>query len=113
MCKFKAALAKQKSQNLFRERKIFPRSLLSFINNDYLGFSSHPNVIAAFQEGAKTYGVGASASPLLGGYHECHQILEQQLAHGLKAESALLFSSGFIANLAVIQTLVDKKEQVF
>jgi 8-amino-7-oxononanoate synthase len=87
--------------------------LLSFMNNDYLGLANHPKVIHALQKSAAYYGVGSSASQLLGGYYVAHQILEEKLSEFLGVERALIFSSGFMANLAVLSTLINNQDYVF
>lgn len=86
---------------------------LSFMNNDYLGLAKHPDVIHAFQEGAAHYGVGSSASQLLGGYYETHKKLEDGLSRFLGTERTLIFSSGYMANLAVLTSLINKHDCVF
>ncbi|MGL5268006.1 MAG: aminotransferase class I/II-fold pyridoxal phosphate-dependent enzyme, partial [Plesiomonas shigelloides] len=78
---------------------------LNFAANDYLGLSQHPQIVAAWQEGAKRYGVGSGASGLVSGYTEAHANLEQQLAEWQGYERALLFVSGFSANQAIIHAL--------
>jgi 8-amino-7-oxononanoate synthase len=89
------------------------RKLLSFINNDYLGLATHPEVIEALQKGANLYGVGSSASNLLGGYYNIHQKLEEELAEFLGYEKVLLFSTGYMANIAVLTTLIGKEDCIF
>lgn len=89
------------------------QSFLSFMNNDYLGLSTHPKVIQAFQEGAQQYGVGSGAAQLLGGYHVAHQKLEEHLADFIGMDRALLFSSGYMANLAVLISLIARQDTVF
>lgn len=122
--KFINKLYQQKQLNLFRSRKAITerngaklnynnQNLLSFINNDYLGLAKHPDVIHAFLEGASHYGVGSSASQLLGGSYAIHQHLEEKLAEFLGLERTLIFSSGFMANLAVLTTLIHKNDCVF
>jgi 8-amino-7-oxononanoate synthase len=124
MQNFTRSLEEKKQANLWRTRlQLDERQhatwltndhyYLSFINNDYLGLATHPAVISALHEGAAQYGAGSSASPLLGGYHKPHQQLEQALADFTGFERALLFSSGYLANLAVITTLIHKKDIIF
>ena len=78
---------------------------VNFCSNDYLGLAGHPRLIRAWQEGAAAWGVGAAASPLVCGRHAVHAELEQALARRTGRERALLFPSGFQANLAVITVL--------
>lgn len=82
------------------------RWLLEFCGNDYLGLSRHPRVIAALREGAQVHGVGATASQLVCGHSAAHETLERELADWLQAPRALLFGSGYMANLAVVQALL-------
>jgi 8-amino-7-oxononanoate synthase len=81
------------------------RRLLNFCSNDYLGLSQHPQVIAALREGGVD-GVGSTASALVCGHFAVHDALERELADWLEAPAALLFGSGFTANLAVLQALL-------
>ncbi len=80
--------------------------LLDFCGNDYLGLSRHPRVVAALRDGAQTHGAGATASHLVCGHTAAHETLEHELADWLQAPRALLFGSGFMANLAVVQALL-------
>ncbi|MDQ3040592.1 MAG: 8-amino-7-oxononanoate synthase [Pseudomonadota bacterium] len=80
--------------------------LLEFCSNDYLGLSRHPRVIAALRDGALVHGAGATASHLVCGHTAAHEMLERELADWLQAPRALLFGSGFMANLAVVQAFL-------
>lgn len=80
--------------------------LLEFCGNDYLGLSRHPRVIAALRDGVQAHGAGATASHLVCGHTAAHETLERELADWLQAPRALLFGSGFMANLAVVQALL-------
>lgn len=82
------------------------RWLLEFCGNDYLGLSRHPRVVAALRDGAQAHGAGATASHLVCGHTAAHAALERELAEWLQAPRALLFGSGFMANLAVVQALL-------
>jgi len=86
---------------------------LSFCSNDYLGLASHPRLIAALQQGAQQWGVGAGAAHLVSGHFEPHHRLEQALAVFAGKPAALLFSTGYMANLGVVQALVGKGDTVF
>lgn len=79
---------------------------VSFCSNDYLGLANHPAVIAALQEGAARYGVGSGGSHLVTGHCVIHQELEQALAAFTGRERALLFSTGYMANIGVINALM-------
>ena len=81
---------------------------LSFISNDYLGFANHPVLKKALIEGATQYGTSSGASHLLGGHSRAHQQLEEALAAFTGRERALLFSTGYMANLGVLTALLNK-----
>ena len=82
------------------------QSLLNFASNDYLGLAQHPALRTALVAGAMEWGVGATASHLLGGHRREHDRLERKLAEWTGRDRALLFSTGYMANLAVIATLL-------
>ena len=83
---------------------------LSFISNDYLGFANHPVLKKALIEGATQYGTSSGASHLLGGHSRAHQQLEEALAAFTGRERALLFSTGYMANLGVLTALLGKAD---
>ena len=83
------------------------RELLNFCSNDYLGLSQHPRVVAALRDAAGA-GAGATASHLVCGHDAQHAALETALADWLQCERALLFVSGYLANLAVLQALLGE-----
>ncbi|MGJ4803200.1 8-amino-7-oxononanoate synthase [Luteimonas sp. SDU82] len=83
------------------------RSLLNFCSNDYLGLSQHFAVVNALQDAAARDGAGGVASHLVCGHHAVHGALERELADWLQVPRALLFGSGFSANLAVMQALLQ------
>jgi 8-amino-7-oxononanoate synthase len=89
------------------------KPVLAFASNDYLGLAADPRVIEAACEGARRWGVGAGASHLLGGHFRNEEELEQRLAAFVGAERALLFSTGYLANLGVITSLVGRGDSVF
>ncbi len=82
------------------------RVLRNFCSNDYLGLSQHLDVVAALQEAAVWRGVGAGASHLVCGHHREHRELEEAIAQWQGYPRALLFGSGYLANLAVLQALL-------
>jgi len=86
---------------------------LSFGSNDYLGLSQHPALIAAAQQAAARYGVGATASPLVCGHSPAHEALEQELAAMVGLPRALYFYAGYAANVGAIPALVGKGDAVF
>ena len=89
------------------------RELLAFCSNDYLGLAADPALVRAAVEGARRYGVGAGGSQLISGYFRPHQALEERLAAFVGAPRALCFSSGYLANLGVIATLMRPGDAVF
>lgn len=89
------------------------QAVLSFCSNDYLGLASHPALIAALCQGATEAGVGSGASHLITGHHQYHEQLEQSLVDFSGLPAALLFSSGYLANLAVISSLMRRDDAIF
>lgn len=83
------------------------KKLLNFSSNDYLGLSQHPLLIQRASEWAETWGVGATASRLVSGDFEIHQQIEAKVAALKGSESALIFNSGFQANVALLGSLLD------
>jgi len=118
------ALAQRRAQHLYRQRRIIdgpqgPRLhcdgdiLLSFCSNDYLGLANHPHLVQALQQGAERYGVGSGASHLISGHSRAHHELELALADFCGQPRALLFSTGYMANLGVITALADRHDIVY
>jgi 8-amino-7-oxononanoate synthase len=116
-------LAARKDAALYRSRvtssspqgvriAIDGREYLSFCSNDYLGLASHPELIRAMTDCARDWGVGAGASHLLGGHSGPHEELELALAEFMGAERVLLFSTGYMANLAVLTSLVGRGDVI-
>jgi 8-amino-7-oxononanoate synthase len=83
------------------------RMLLGFCSNDYLGLADHPDVIAALRSAATEHGVGSTAAHLVSGHHRLHQQLQDEVADWLGQPRALLFGSGYLANLGVLQALLE------
>jgi 8-amino-7-oxononanoate synthase len=109
----KAALADLEQRQLNRIRRVMPRAdLVNFCSNDYLGLAAHPEVARAFQEAAAKYGVGSGASHLVTGHGVEHEALEHELAAFTGRERALVFSTGYMANLGVIGALADQKSLI-
>lgn len=81
------------------------RELINFCSNDYLGLANDERLVAALCRAAEKYGVGSGASPLVCGRSEAHDALEKQIAEYTGRDRALVFSSGYLANLAVVATL--------
>ena len=112
------------SQGLTRRRKMLTtpqgvsvilegRPLLNFCSNDYLGLANHPRVVEALRRGASEFGVGSGASHLVCGHSLPHEQLEEALAAFTHRERALLFSTGYMANLGVIDALVGRGGTIF
>ncbi len=89
------------------------KKFIAFCSNDYLGLAHHPTVIAAFRAGAEHYGVGAGASHLISGHSEAHHALELELAEFVGAPRALLFSTGYMANLGIVGALSQRHSAIF
>ena len=88
------------------------KEMLSFCSNDYLGLAAHPTITKAFINAAETEGVGSGAAHLLSGHSYYHQQLEEALADFMGQQSVLLFSSGYQANLGVIDGLMSRGDVV-
>ncbi len=89
------------------------QSYLNFASNDYLGLAADPRLQAAAQQATAQYGWGAGASPLIVGHTQAHALLEQRLAEFEGTEAALVFGSGYAANVGAICALVGKDDAVF
>ncbi len=118
------ALHKQRQQHLYRVRNVNSAAqqiepiingqrVLSFCSNDYLGLANHPKVVESYIHAAKKYGVGAGASHLITGHHKSHSALEEDLAEFVGCDRALLFSTGYMANLGVINALANRNSTIF
>jgi len=116
-------LAARRADNLFRQRPLLQspqgpevvvdgQPLLAFCSNDYLGLANHPEVIRALQQGAEQWGVGGGASHLVVGHSQPHHELEEALAEFTGRPRALLFSTGYMANLAAVTALVGQGDSV-
>lgn len=120
----RAALDRLRGVHLYRTRRVIEgpqgphievgrRRMTAFCSNDYLGLANHPDVIAALKRGADRYGVGSGAAHLVTGHSAAHHALEEELADFLGRPRALLFSTGYMANLGVISALAGRGDQVF
>ena len=89
------------------------RELINFCSNDYLGMSSDEAVIQRVSEEVKKFGVGSGSASLLSGRSSLHAELENELARFAGSESALIFSSGYLANTGAIPALTDRKDFIF
>ena len=88
------------------------RVVLAFGSYDYLGLADHPRVSEAFIEAARRWGVGSGAAHLVSGHCREHRQLEEELAVFTGRPRALLFSTGYMANLAVIGALAGRGDRV-
>ncbi|MDH5766847.1 MAG: aminotransferase class I/II-fold pyridoxal phosphate-dependent enzyme, partial [Gammaproteobacteria bacterium] len=111
-----AELEQRKHDGLYRSRLIIDspqgieltidgRQVLNFCSNDYLGLANHPDIRQALIRGVEQYGVGSGAAHLVNGHSTAHHALEQELADFTGYPRALLFSTGYMANLGVAQAL--------
>ncbi len=118
-----ARLAERRAADLYRQRPLLQspqgphvvvdgKPLLAFCNNDYLGLANHPDVIAAWRAGAERWGVGGGASHLVIGHSTPHHELEEALADLTGRPRALLFSTGYMANLGAVTALVGPGDTV-
>ncbi len=89
------------------------RSLLNFASNDYLGLAGHPALIAAATEAIAHEGTGSTGSRLITGHRDRHRQLEQAIAALKQTEDAVVFSSGYLANLGTIAALVGPRDGIF
>ncbi|MFU6444208.1 8-amino-7-oxononanoate synthase [Pseudomonas aeruginosa] len=116
-------LASRRAEDLYRQRPLLESAqgpdvvvdgqpLLAFCSNDYLGLANHPEVIAALRAGAERWGVGGGASHLVVGHSGPHHELELALAEFTGRPRALLFSTGYMANLGAVTALVGKGDTV-
>ncbi|MDG1074803.1 MAG: 8-amino-7-oxononanoate synthase [Methylophilaceae bacterium] len=86
---------------------------LSFCSNDYLGLANHPHLIKTMQEATGKAGVGSGASNLITGHHRYHDLLEKQLAQFVEMPAALVFSTGYMANIGVLGALAGREDAIF
>jgi 8-amino-7-oxononanoate synthase len=118
-----ARLAQRRADDLYRQRPLLEspqgplvrvdgRPMLAFCSNDYLGLANHPEVIAALRDGAERWGVGGGASHLVNGHCGPHHELELALAEFTGRPRALLFSTGYMANLGAVTALLGKGDTV-
>lgn len=117
-------LDKRKVDGLMRQRRLLDspqaehivansQPFLSFCSNDYLGLANHPALISAMQEAAGLSGVGSGASNLITGHHRYHDSLEKKLASFVEMPAALLFSTGYMANIGVLGALAGREDAIF
>lgn len=114
-----AVLAERRQRHRYRQRRklasaqgpeveVDGRRYINFCSNDYLGLAAHPEVAGALAEAARNWGLGSGASHLVCGHSSAHHALERELAAWCGRERALLFSTGYMANLGTIGALVGR-----
>lgn len=119
-----AELALREERGLLRVRRLLEspqrarvsvdgREFVAFCSNDYLGLAADPRLAAAAREGILRYGVGAGASHLILGHGVAHHELEVALARFVRCERALLFSTGYMANMGTVGALVGRGDALF
>lgn len=117
-------LAQLQQDGLYRRRRITDspqgvelvvdgRQAINFCSNDYLGLAAHPAVRQALIDGVERWGVGSGAAHLVNGHSRAHHALEQALAEFSGYPRALLFSTGYMANLGVAQALCGRGDRIF
>lgn len=122
--RLRQVLVERQAQHLYRRPRITASSqqpimqvngktMLTFCSNDYLGLANHPEVIKAFQQAANEYGVGSGAAHLVNGHSRMHQQLEEALAEFTHRARALLFSTGYMANLGLTNALAERQDTVY
>ena len=92
--------------------KLEGKSVINFASNDYLGLAGDERLIQAAIAATKAYGTGSTGSRLLSGHRELHRELERAIASLKQTEDALVFSSGYLANLGAIASLVGQKDLI-
>ncbi|MGB1905873.1 MAG: 8-amino-7-oxononanoate synthase [Spongiibacter sp.] len=118
-----ARLAERQRQSRYRQRRLISSAqgpeirvggklLLQFCSNDYLGHAAHPALGEAMCAATASHGVGSGASHLVCGHSDLHHQLELRLAELTGRDRALLFSTGYMANLGIIAALLGRGDQV-
>lgn len=107
-----AAALQDLDARLLRRRREIDHDVIDFCSNDYLDLAAHPEVAAAMSQAALAHGVGARASHLVNGHGVEHDALERELAEFTGRERALLFSTGYMANLGVVGALADRDDVI-
>jgi 8-amino-7-oxononanoate synthase len=92
--------------------KIAGKDVTLFCGNDYLGLSQHPKLIGTFQKAAAEWGIGSGSARLISGTSKWHEALEGRIAQFLGKDRALLFSSGYLANLGVLSSLAGPNDLI-
>ncbi len=108
----KVRLERYRSQFLHRVQKVHDESLINFTANDYLNLARDPRVKASFKEGVDLYGLGSCSSVVVSGYTRAHSVLEEKFAEFLNCDQAILFNSGYHANLGVTSVLSNNHTHI-
>lgn len=117
-------LARLAAEGLHRRRRVLDapcgpaavvdgQQVVAFCSNDYLGLANHPAIVAAVCVAAERWGVGSGASHVVSGHLRPHEALEERLAVFVGRERALYFTTGYMANLAIVPTLVERNDAIF
>ncbi len=117
-------LAERQANGLLRRRRLLEsaqgvhirvdgQEVLSFCSNDYLSLANHPELVAAAQAALQSAGLGGGASHLITGHHQLHHDLEAALAAFVGLPRALLFSTGYMANIGAVTALVGRGDAIF
>ena len=93
--------------------KIDGQSVLNFCSNDYLGLANHPDIISSFKKAVNVFGVGSGSAHLISGHSKAHQALEEYLADFTGRDRALLFSTGYMANIGVLNALTEQGDVIY
>ncbi|HKJ77484.1 MAG TPA: 8-amino-7-oxononanoate synthase [Gammaproteobacteria bacterium] len=124
MWELEQELERRRAEGLYRRRRVVDgpqgpvitvdgREVLAFCSNDYLGLAADPRPAEAMARGAREYGAGSGAAHLVSGHGRAHHALEEELAAFVGRPRALLFSTGYMANLGAVAALVGAGDAVF
>lgn len=102
-------ISKRKGANIF----FGPKKYIDFSSNDYLGLAGHPKLIEASKEALDSFGTSSSASRLLSGDFDIHHRLEEEVARFKGKPQALVFNSGYQANIGIVSSLCGRQDAVF
>lgn len=122
--RLRQGIARLGAEGLLRRRRVLDspqgirvvidgRSALNFSSNDYLGLAGDPRLAAAAHAAIDAFGTGAGASPLVSGHQRAHQEAEERFARFAGVDKALLFGSGYAANLGIVTALCGRDAEVF
>ena len=124
LTRLELGLASRRADQLERRRSVLDSAqgahirvngqpVISFCSNDYLGLAADPALVAAAHRALDSCGLGAGAAHLLTGHHRFHHEFESAFAHFVGKPAALLFSTGYLANLGVVSALVKRHSEIF